>query len=137
MLGILSPLYLEFKGKKAYKQLFSYLIRKCSRKLVRDGPYFKPTAKGEEIKYVLYSQKETISFLDALAHLVEQLESIDYEEAGQLQLILTESIRESTSFLPKYEPLLWEAMVKFIMSVQLKGAIFAKWAKKVVSEALR
>jgi hypothetical protein len=39
--------------------------------------------------------------------------------------------------LAKYEPDLWEAMIQLVMAIHSKGAIFSKWAKKVVSESLK
>jgi hypothetical protein len=76
MLAILSPLYLQFEGKKSYKSLFNYLIKKCSRRLLKDYNFSSlqvASGKGTEIKYLLYSQKEMICFVSSLSHLVEQL----------------------------------------------------------------
>ena len=52
-------------------------------------------------------------------------------------MIFTQAVKESKYFLKKYEGELWEAMVKLIMSIQLKGSIFPKWSKKVISESLK
>jgi len=73
MLAILSPLYLQFEGKKNYKGLFSYLIKKCSKRILKDYNFSSlqtASNKGMEIKYLLYSQKEMICFVSSLSHLV-------------------------------------------------------------------
>jgi hypothetical protein len=60
ILAILSPLYLQFEGKKNYKGLFNYLIKKCSKRILKDyniSSLQGASAKGAEIKYLLYSQK--------------------------------------------------------------------------------
>jgi tyrosine-protein phosphatase YwqE len=72
-----------------------------------------------------------------LAQLTEQLDEIDYDAANQLEIVFIQAVKESKYFLVQYQQELWEAMVQLIMSIQIKGAIFPKWAKKVISESLK
>ena len=55
-----------------------------------------------EIKYILYYQKQLISFIGSLALLIEQLFEVEYEAASQLEIIFVEAVKESKFFLPKY-----------------------------------
>ena len=82
---------------------------------------------------MLYSQKELKSFIAALAQLINPLREIDYDSANQLEIVFIQAVKESKYFHKKYQNDLWEAMVQLIMSIEEKGNIFAKWAKKVVS----
>lgn len=118
--------------------MFDYIIKKCTKKIMRENNLSTgPTSKGYDIKYVLYAQKELNAFVFSLSRLVEQLHEIEYSAASQLEEIFIAAVRESKYFLAKYEPDLWEALIQLLMSMHAKGAIFGKWAKKVVSESLK
>jgi hypothetical protein len=118
--------------------MFDYIIKKCTRKIIRENNISTaPTGKSYDIKYVLYAQKELNAFVLSLSRLVEHLEEIEYSAASQLEEIFIAAVKESKYFLAKYEADLWEAMIQLVMSMHSKGAIFGKWAKKVVSESLK
>lgn len=139
LLGLMAPLYLEYEGKESYKKIFNYIIKKCSKRIIQDNHYQSLEVKDNfyEIKYILYAQKELKQFIAALAQMIEQLEEIDYDSANQLEIVFIEAVKESKYFQGKYKPQLWEAMTALIMSIQIKGQLFSKWAKKVISESLK
>jgi len=32
----MSPLYLMYEGKETYKKIFNYIIKKCTKKIIKD-----------------------------------------------------------------------------------------------------